>query len=141
MCFEDDSFVVAHLGDSRAYLLRGGDLHQLTQDHTLATEQVRRGFITEEEARHSPVLNVITRWLGTSDGVDPEISRHSAHPGDVLLLCSDGLWRFVPENRILATITGEHSAQTCCELLVTFAKQSGSDDNITCVLVRAVDSC
>jgi len=97
----DDSFSVAHLGDTRLYRVREKVIQQLTTDHSVVMEQVRRGLLTSEEAGHSHLQNMIARALGVWDTVEPELGTHSARSGD-LLLCSDGFSRFVPEERTLA---------------------------------------
>lgn len=134
--FGEDSFSVGHLGDSRLYRLRGGLIQQLTADHSVVMEQVRRGLLTIEEAGRSHIQNLITRALGLRESVEPELTTHAAISGDVLLLCSDGLSRFVPENKMVELLARTKDLQQCCDSLVETAKDSGSDDNITCVLVR-----
>jgi serine/threonine protein phosphatase PrpC len=134
--FGEDSFSVAHLGDSRLYRVRGDVIQQLTTDHSVVMEQVRRGLLTIEEAGRSQMQNLITRALGLRESVEPELGTHPALPGDVLLLCSDGFSRFVPEKKTLELLAQSKDLQQCCDSLVETAKQLGSDDNITCVLVR-----
>jgi serine/threonine protein phosphatase PrpC len=134
----EDSFWVAHLGDSRLYRVREKVIQQLTTDHSVVMEQVRRGLLTSEEARHSHMQNLITRALGVWDTVEPELGTHPARCGDLLLLCSDGFSRFVPEERTLELVLQSNDLQQCCESLIETAKQLGSDDNITCILVRIV---
>jgi len=136
--FEDESFSVGHLGDSRLYLVRGDTLQQLTADHSVIMEQVRRGLLTVEEARISQMQNLVTRALGVRETVEPDLGTHLAYAGDVLLLCTDGLSRFVPEKKMLDLIAQSTGLQQCSESLVEAAKELGSDDNITCVLVRVV---
>ncbi|MBV8049554.1 MAG: Stp1/IreP family PP2C-type Ser/Thr phosphatase [Acidobacteriaceae bacterium] len=134
--FNNDSFSVAHLGDSRLYRVRAGTVEQLTTDHSLVMEQVRRGLLTPEEARHSQMQNLITRALGARETAEPDLETHEAVPGDMLLLCSDGFSRFVPEEKTINLLARSEDLQQCCDSLVEAAKESGSDDNITCVLVR-----
>ena len=134
----EDSFSVAHLGDSRLYRIREKVVEQLTTDHSLVMEHVRRGLMTSEEAAHSYMQNLITRALGVSDIVEPELGTHSARSGDLLLLCSDGFSRFVPEEKTLELVSESNDLQHCCESLIETAKRLGSDDNISCVLVRIV---
>lgn len=134
----EDSFSVAHLGDSRLYRVRDKVIQQLTTDHSIVMEQVRRGLLTSEEAGRSHMQNVITRALGVCDTVEPELGTHSARSGDLLLLCSDGFSRFVPEEKTLELVSESNDLQQCCESLIETAKQLGSDDNITCLLVRIV---
>jgi serine/threonine protein phosphatase PrpC len=134
----EDSFSVVHLGDSRLYRVREKVIQQLTTDHSVVMEQVRRGLLTSAEAGYSHMQNLITRALGVWDTVEPELGTHSARSGDLLLLCSDGFSRFVPEGNILELVSESNDLQQCCESLIETAKRLGSDDNITCVLVRIV---
>ena len=136
--FGDDSLAVAHLGDSRLYRIRGDAIEQLTTDHSVVMEQVRRGLLTIEEAARSHMQNLITRALGLRESVEPELGAEPVSAGDVLLLCSDGFSRFVPEQRTLELLGQSKDLQQCCDSLVEAAKQLGSDDNITCVLVRVL---
>jgi serine/threonine protein phosphatase PrpC len=131
-------FSVANVGDSRVYLIRKNDVVQLTSDHSLVMEQVRRGLITLEEAEHSKMQNVIVRALGTDDSVEPDLTDHEFNSDDVLLLCSDGLSRYVKQERMAEAVNQESLEQACADLIEA-AKSGGSDDNITCLLIRAVD--
>lgn len=135
---EGHQFSVAHIGDSRAYLLRSGMLQQLTSDHSFVTEQLKFGLMTAEEATHSEMQNVITRSLGVEDSVEPDLADHGLAEGDVLLLCCDGLSRYVPDERMIEIIQRAESLDAACEQLIEAAKALGSDDNITCILIRAV---
>ena len=130
-------FSIANVGDSRIYLIRGDTIQQLTNDHSLVMEQVRRGLMTLEEAEKSEMQNVIVRALGTEASVEPDLEDHEFVPGDVLLLCCDGLSRYVKESRILEIIRGTEDLDEACEKLIQAAKDAASDDNITCVLLRA----
>ncbi len=134
----EGTFSTANVGDSRIYRIRNGAIEQLTQDHSLVMEQVRRGLITPEEARHSEVQNIIIRALGAEADVKPDIDEQSAHPGDVLLLCSDGLTREVEDDTIAAIVSrySDQSLQTACDELIETAKAHGGGDNITALLVR-----
>jgi protein phosphatase len=133
------SLTIGHVGDSRIYLIRQGEIQQLTQDHSLVMEQVRLGYITREQAEHSELQNVILRALGTEADVEPEVEDLVAIPGDTLLMTSDGLTRHVHDDEILATISNANSLQQACSALVETAKQRGGDDNITCLLLRVVE--
>jgi len=134
---EGNLFSVANVGDSRVYLIRKKDIVQLTNDHSLVMEQVRRGLMTMEEAAESKMQNVIVRALGTDDSVEPDLADHEFISGDVLLLCSDGMSRYVKEEKI-AEAAGHDSLEQACTDLIEAAKTGGSDDNITCLLIRAV---
>jgi serine/threonine protein phosphatase PrpC len=131
-------FSVANVGDSRVYLIRKNNVMQLTSDHSLVMEQVRRGLITLEEAEHSKMQNVIVRALGTDDSVEPDLTDHEFNSEDVLMLCSDGLSRYVKQERMAEAVNQESIEQACADLIEA-AKNGGSDDNITCLLIRAVD--
>ncbi|HVN22290.1 MAG TPA: Stp1/IreP family PP2C-type Ser/Thr phosphatase [Dongiaceae bacterium] len=133
---ENNLFSIANVGDSRIYLIRKSEVAQLTQDHSLVMEQVRRGLMTLEEAENSKMQNVIVRALGTDDTVEPDLADHEFSPEDVLLLCSDGLSRYVKENR-MADAVSQDSLENACSDLIEAAKSGGSDDNITCLLIRA----
>lgn len=132
---------LAHVGDSRCYLLRRGKLHLLTQDHSLVEEQVRAGAISRGEAETSPMRNIITRAIGTQSCVQPDIAAHPVHPGDLFLLTSDGLTRELSETeiaRILAQVSPANSKsalQTACQQLVDAANANGGRDNITVLLL------
>lgn len=135
---DGDLFSIAHVGDSRIYLIRANTLTQLTNDHSLVMEQVRRGLLTLEQAEHSDVQNVIVRALGIDDSVEPDLEDHQFTAGDVLLLCSDGLSRYVKEEKMIEAVAGESTLEQACAGLVEAAKAGGSDDNITCLLLRAI---
>ncbi len=129
---------IAHVGDSRIYLIRKGAIQQLTDDHSLVMEQVRRGLITLAEARASDMQNIIIRALGSDQTVEPDLDDQLVLPGDILLLCSDGLTRHLPDESLLEVITRAASLEAACAALVQAAKDAGGDDNITCLLVRMV---
>jgi serine/threonine protein phosphatase PrpC len=128
---------VLNIGDSRCYRLRKGKLEQLTRDHSLVEEQVRLGRMTPREAQHSPLKNVITRALGTQSHVTPDVFEFEAEPGDLFLLCSDGLTRELPDSSIQVLLNGDLSLEGLSTRLVEAAKKAGGHDNITCLLVRA----
>src|ERR1700693_1644884 len=134
---EGKSFSIANLGDSRIYLIRKNNVRQLTDDHSLVMEQVRRGLMTLEEAERSKMQNVIVRALGTDDSVEPDLADHEFNSDDVLLLCSDGMSRYV-KNEKMAEAVNQESLEQACTDLIEAAKSGGSDDNITCLLIRAV---
>lgn len=134
---EGNLFSIANVGDSRIYLIRNNDVVQLTNDHSLVMEQVRRGLMTLEEAAQSKMQNVIVRALGTDDSVEPDLADHQFNAEDVLLLCSDGMSRYVKDER-MADAVNQDSLDHACGDLIEAAKSGGSDDNITCLLIRAV---
>ena len=136
---EDNTVSVAHVGDSRAYLIREGQLSRITNDHSWVFEQVQAGMLTESEAEKHPLRNVITRALGGALQVTPDASEIEARPGDVFLLCSDGLTGMVPESEILRVVTANSgNLQQACEQLIDAANERGGLDNVTAVLVATM---
>lgn len=131
---------MAHAGDSRCYLLRGDRLRQLTLDHSLVEEQVRMGQLTLEEAERSPLRSVITRAVGSAKSVEPEITHSMVEAGDVFLLCSDGLTRELTDSEIENVLTSGSTLDAACRQLVEDANRSGGRDNITVMLVRALQA-
>ncbi len=134
---QDSELCVLHVGDSRCYLARGGGLHQLTEDHTLVGELMRKGIINAEQASDHSMRHVITNAVGgPAPGVRVEIRRAHLEPGDVLLLCSDGLTEMVPDASINAVISSERDPKAACERLVAAALEAGGRDNVTVVVAR-----
>jgi protein phosphatase len=134
-----DRAFVGHVGDSRAYLLRGGAIRLLTTDHTFVNEQVRAGTLTPDEARRHPARNILTRAVGSQEEVEPDIVEETLRPGDFILLCSDGLTTMVEDADILKTVLGHpDDLQAGCRALVELANARGGDDNVTVVLLRAL---
>jgi serine/threonine protein phosphatase PrpC len=129
---------LVHVGDSRAYLLRGGSLEQLTADHSLVAEQVRRGVLTPQEAETSQLQSVLIRALGSEERVEVDVDEHMLLEGDTLLLCSDGLTRMVSDPEIASTLMTVESAQAAAERLVDLANEYGGLDNVTVIVVRAL---
>lgn len=130
----DGRACVAHMGDSRAYLLRDGELQRLTEDHSFVAEKVRTGEITEEDARKSRFRNVITRAVGLEPDAQPESRSFDLEPGDVLLLCTDGLTIPVSEARIADVLCGSADVEEACDRLVGTALRHGGTDNVTAVV-------
>jgi protein phosphatase len=139
LAVEGDQFSVAHVGDSRAYLLRSGVLQPLTSDHSLVMEQVRRGLLALEDVEKSTVQNVIVRSLGAEESVDPDLADHELLAGDSLLMCSDGLSHFVHDDRLQEVLAADASPEDACKDLIQAAKDAGSNDNITCLVVKAAE--
>jgi serine/threonine protein phosphatase PrpC len=127
---------LAHVGDSRAYLLRSGALQQLTSDHSLVAEQVRRGILTLAEAERSEMQSVLLRALGAHPEIEVDAEEHTLFGRDILLLCSDGLTRMVTEPEIAGTLQAEPDAVRAAERLVELANEQGGADNITVVVIR-----
>ncbi len=126
--------MLAHVGDSRCYLIRKGEIYQLTKDHSLVAELVRRGEITPEQAKTHPYRNIITRALGTDDSVAVDAQDLDLEPGDIFLLCSDGLSNYLDKEELLSLVM-EKPAEEICEELVGRALERGGRDNITVVVV------
>lgn len=133
--FKDGSLLLAHVGDSRAYLFRAGDLVQLTRDHSWVGEMVRRGELTAEQAAVHPHRSVITRALGTDREVDPDITEVDIAEGDRILLCSDGLTGMVTEAEIAALLAEHDAPQPAAEALTKAALAGGGEDNVTVLVV------
>jgi PPM family protein phosphatase len=133
---EENFFAIGHAGDSRIYLVRQGEIQQLTKDHSLVMEQVRRGLLTLEEAQHSEMQNIIIRALGPEQKVQPDLDDMMAMPGDVLLLCCDGLIRHVSDDQILDIVKGTIDLGLTADRLVEAARDGGGSDNITVLLLR-----
>ncbi|MGH7233606.1 MAG: Stp1/IreP family PP2C-type Ser/Thr phosphatase [Nitrospiraceae bacterium] len=131
----DQVLSMAHVGDSRLYLIRGHRIEPLTADHSVVAEQVRDGLLTEDEAERSPQRNVVTRALGAEVTVDVELGEIPVMSGDVLLLCSDGLTRGVKADAILQVVRSEDDAQAISDRLIEMANTAGGEDNTTVVLV------
>lgn len=127
--------VVAHIGDSRAYMISGGSIVQLTEDHSLVNELLKNGQINEEEAASHPRRNVLIRALGTDPSVEVDVTSHEWQEGDILLLCTDGLSGLVPTEEIVATVSSEACWHEKAEQLVARALEAGGDDNVTVVLL------
>ncbi len=128
--------LIAHAGDSRCYLFRHGALSRCTHDHSLVDEQMRLGTMTQEEAERSPFRSVITRAIGTQETVSEEILEMETEPGDLFLLCTDGLTREVTEEQIAQALGMGDDLQGAVERLVEEANEAGGRDNVTCLLVH-----
>jgi PPM family protein phosphatase len=128
--------IVAHAGDSRVYQLRDGQLRRVTIDHSLVEEYLRQGRITEEEARSFPQKNIILRALGQQTQVDVEVHQHELRPGDLLMLCSDGLSGMVDDRMIEAILQRSPSLEAAARKLLDTANANGGVDNSTVVLVQ-----
>jgi PPM family protein phosphatase len=137
---QDATAHLAHVGDSRAYLLRDGELSQLTEDHTLVGRMVQDGRLTLEEAQHHPHRNVITRALGIDSDVQVDVLTFDLIPGDRLLLCSDGLSSMIDAEAIRQTLVHERDPQRAADALVDLANSAGGEDNITVVVLDLVNS-
>jgi PPM family protein phosphatase len=133
---EEPAVEISHVGDSRAYLLRGGDLKPVTEDHSLVAELVRSGDLTRAQASEHPQKNLITRALGAEEEVEVDTAVLPIGPGDRLLLCSDGLSDMIPENNMLDLLTSSpENTEKTVQALVQAALDAGGADNITVVVV------
>ena len=130
------SLAVAHVGDSRLYLWRRGDLIQLTEDHSLVGEQVKRGQITAEQAARSNLQNILTRALGAEGDVQVDVAEHPLLPGDLVLLATDGLSKMVPDDEVARTIAAEATPKAVVDALIAKARAAGGVDNVTIVAAR-----
>ena len=126
---------IAQVGDSRAYLLRDGDFQQITQDHSLVQELVNQGVLTPELAAHHPMRNVITRAVGTDEGVDVDLFTKERKLGDIWLLCTDGLSGMVPDEDI-ARILRTKAPEAAADALLQTALDNGGRDNVTFVILK-----
>lgn len=126
---------IAHVGDSRAYLLRDGQLQQLTEDHTLVARMVREGRLREEEAERHPQRSIITRALGVDADVEVDLSTLDLRSGDRLLLCSDGLSSMIGRDEIAGGLSEQADPQAAADDLVARANEAGGEDNITVVVI------
>lgn len=138
-CLDGDRILIGNVGDSRAYRLRDGACMQITLDHSLIEEQLRSGMITPEMAERSEMKSVITRAIGVGERVEPDFFTAVLQPGDLLLLASDGLTRYAGEEVISAITRSAAGLDEACKALIDYAKKSGGVDNITCILLRAVE--
>ena len=136
--YEKEAYV-AHIGDSRAYLARQGELRLMTSDHSLVQEMVKNGGISEKEARQHPQRNVLTRAVGTQEDVHVDINNIALQENDVLLLCTDGLTSTVSDRDILGVFSKLQSAEKSCYDLIGMASKRGAEDNITAVVVYVDD--
>ncbi|HEY4321434.1 MAG TPA: Stp1/IreP family PP2C-type Ser/Thr phosphatase [Gemmatimonadales bacterium] len=129
-------YVIAQVGDSRAYMLRGGVLTQVTKDHSYVQEQVDAGRLTPEEARVHPYANVITRCVGSSSDVVPDLYFGTLEPGDLLLLASDGLTGMLDDEDVRQILLGDQELERMIDGLIAGANHRGGLDNVTTILVR-----
>ena len=132
----DHVLSIAHVGDSRIYLFREGTLQQVTQDHSLVMEQVRKGMITLEEAEHHKMSSIIMRALGAEPTVKVDLDEIWVNEGDQVLLCSDGLTRMVSDEGIAQVLAEAETAQRAADRLVEIANDNGGEDNVTVIVAR-----
>ena len=131
---DDGSLAVVNVGDSRAYLWRDGELRQLTQDHTVTADMVRRGELSAQDAVDHPHRNVLTRVLGVGPDIDPDSATYTTAEGDRILLCTDGLCNEVRYDEIISMMTQNEEIQATADALVEFALSAGARDNVAVVV-------
>jgi len=137
--FYDNRMTVAHIGDSRLYRLRGDEFGSVTRDHSLLQEQIDSGMISPEEARFSQNKNLVTRALGVGPEVDTEVHDHAVQPGDIYLLCSDGLNDMVEDEEIQLTLqTLGANLELAASQLIQMANDNGGRDNVSVILVKVL---
>jgi protein phosphatase len=137
--FYDNKMTVGHLGDSRLYLLRDGKFTQVTRDHSLLQEQIDSGIITAEQAKHAQHKNLVTKALGIDPTVEPEVREYATKPGDVYLLCSDGLCDMVDDEDMGMTLQAlGGNLKLAAQQLVQMANDNGGKDNVSVILVRVL---
>jgi protein phosphatase len=140
LVFRDESVLVAHVGDSRAYLCRDGSLRRLTEDHSLVAEQVKAGILTPEQAANSKQRHVITRSLGVASTVEIDVEDSLPYrAGDLFLLCSDGLSDVVPDSDLELMLAGGVQVGRTASDLIAVANERGGPDNISVVLARILE--
>ena len=133
--FDDASVIIGHVGDSRAYRLRDGELKQITEDHSLVAELVRKGMLTPDQAACHPMRNVITRAVGTEAGIEVDIMTEERRAGDVWLVCSDGLHGMISDESMKTIMTG-NEPEEAAEKLMQAALDAGGRDNVSVVIFR-----
>lgn len=139
--FSDNRITVAHIGDSRLYRLRGGQLMVMTHDHSLLQEQIDHGMITPEQAKFAQHRNLVTRALGVEPSVESEIHEYEALPEDIYLFCSDGLNDMLPDEEIhLALQTLSSNLDLAADHLIQMANDNGGRDNVSVVLVKVLQA-
>jgi len=136
IAFSGDRYIVGHVGDSRTYIFRDGELRRITRDHSLVQEQLERGLITREDAKKHRLRNVVLRAVGIESSVALDLIKGRMLPGDIFLLCSDGLTDMVDEESIQETLASPHELTDMVEQLIESAKREGGNDNITVVLCQ-----
>lgn len=125
---------IAHIGDSRVYLIRGGNIDQLTDDHSVVNEQVKRSIITKKEADQSEIKNLLTKALGVRAKTEADLDELTVFDDDILLLCTDGLSNMITDEMALEIISSADDAAHACDALISAANENGGRDNITVII-------
>jgi protein phosphatase len=131
-----DLALIGNVGDSRTYLVRNGTISRLTQDHSLVNSLVRQGLISEDDVYSHPHRNLVYQALGTKADISPDIFMQRLQPGDILLLCSDGLWEMVRDDSIRQVLEAQEDPEQAATHLVDLANANGGVDNISVVVIR-----
>lgn len=140
LCVHPDEVILGHVGDSRIYRLRDGELKQMTKDNTLATQMIDQGFLEKEDTAYYSYKNVITKAIGNGSELSPTVNSDLGQEGDIFLLCSDGLTDMLTREEIQRVLAGDRSIEELAKELVDHAKQNGGFDNITVLLVKLGES-
>ena len=140
LLLSEAKYVVGHVGDSRIYMVRNGEMRQLTKDHSLVQEQVDAGLLTPDQARRHPQSNVITRCIGMADEIEPDVFDGEARVGDAFLLASDGLTGMIDDRRIQQLLMSRAKPERIVDALIQEANMNGGNDNITAVVVRVLEA-
>jgi protein phosphatase len=138
LLLSDTRYLIGHVGDSRIYLVRDGEMKQLTRDHSLVQEQVDAGLLTPEQARHHPQSNVITCCIGMSSEIEPDIIDGETRVGDVFLLASDGLTGMVEDRRLHQLLMARTNPERIVNAMIADANNNGGIDNITAIVVKVI---
>jgi protein phosphatase len=138
LLLSDTRYLIGHVGDSRIYLVRDGEMRQITRDHSLVQEQVDAGIITPEQARHHPQSNVITCCIGMSSDIEPDIISGETKVGDVFLLASDGLTGMVEDRRLQQLLQSRATPERIVNAMIADANNNGGIDNITAIVVKVI---
>ncbi len=138
LLLSDTHYLIGHVGDSRIYLVRDGEMKQLTRDHSLVQEQVDAGLLTPDQARKHPQSNVITRCVGMADDIEPDVLEGEARMGDCFLLASDGLTGMVEDRRLQQLLLSRAAPARIVDALISEANNNGGNDNITAIVVRVL---
>lgn len=138
LLLSDTRYLIGHVGDSRIYLVRDGEMKQLTKDHSLVQEQVDAGIITAEQARHHPQSNVITCCIGMSSDIEPDVLAGETRVGDVFLLASDGLTGMVDDKRLHQLLLSRATPERIVNAMIADANNNGGIDNITAIVVKVI---
>ncbi len=138
LAFYDEGFILGHIGDSRTYRLRNGNLQQLTYDHTLVQQQFRQGLITEDQIKHHPMRNLILRAVGIKEELTIDLLKGKALPEDQFLLCTDGLTDMLSDDQIQDILAADVQINRKADELIEAAKAAGGYDNITVALIAIV---